>query len=423
MNASCKLYPVPESRTDKIEEIVARFCAAPLTAETVFLRPAYLRGALQREVCDVLMALRRQGIVLSLKSQEVPTSRTGPTLQRWCAKSAAEAANQISGACRSLARYATWCDHWRRGRVDFAAGAVTPVHGLAVIEIAVDATGLHTVPLPTDLPDNAGSVPIAYVALNDVLSLVNELRSLPDLIAYLDARSRLARVFQRRLGDEQLLMHYYLMHNETFDGCDGPDSFLTSLLVTEKDFRRRLALKVDADRSAKAIEYVSNELAMPDPGYATGLDADTLGKFQPGGYLTLQENLCDLRLGDRRALGTALLNVCSNVERLSERGLARQVWLSDTKPDFLYLLVSTRGVARPDLLRSMPMILRAAMAAHRKTRGMAIVDRDGVNFEVALSELPELESDPAVIEVGRKLFGGRKMTTIETSMLPKLVDG
>src|SRR2546425_4864969 len=29
------------SRTAKIEEIAAHFCAAPLTAETVFLRPAY----------------------------------------------------------------------------------------------------------------------------------------------------------------------------------------------------------------------------------------------------------------------------------------------------------------------------------------------------------------------------------------------
>ncbi len=70
------------SRTGKIEEIAARFCGAPLTAETVFLRPAYQRGHFEREVCDLLVAFQQRGIVLSLKSQDDPTSRTGPKLRR-----------------------------------------------------------------------------------------------------------------------------------------------------------------------------------------------------------------------------------------------------------------------------------------------------------------------------------------------------
>ena len=72
-----------ESRTTNFEEIAARFCGMPLAAETVFLGAAYRRGWVEREVCDVLFALRQQGIVVSLKSQEDSGVRTGDELRRW----------------------------------------------------------------------------------------------------------------------------------------------------------------------------------------------------------------------------------------------------------------------------------------------------------------------------------------------------
>jgi hypothetical protein len=49
------------SRPANIERIAALFCSMPLTAENVFLRPARLDGSHgEREVCDVLVALRGQ---------------------------------------------------------------------------------------------------------------------------------------------------------------------------------------------------------------------------------------------------------------------------------------------------------------------------------------------------------------------------
>src|SRR5215470_8952048 len=102
-------------RTAEIEEIAARLCGMPLTAETVFLRPPYQHGQLDREVCDVLIVFRGRGIILSLKSQADPTSRTGPKLERWCGKAARKAARQIAGARRIMATHAFSCEHWRRG--------------------------------------------------------------------------------------------------------------------------------------------------------------------------------------------------------------------------------------------------------------------------------------------------------------------
>ena len=222
------------SRTAEIEEIASRFCGLPLTAESVFLRPAYQHGQFEREVCDLLVAFG-QGIVLSLKSQDDPAARKGPKLQRWCRKKAGEAARQISGARRTMVAHAFWCEHWRRGRVEFGAGAVAPVHALAVIETGPMA--MDTARLPDDVPQSAGDTPITYITLNDTLNLVDQLRSFPDLVAYLDARAKLPIVFRRVIGNERLLLHYYMMCDESFDGCVRPEEFLTYLLVSEADFR------------------------------------------------------------------------------------------------------------------------------------------------------------------------------------------
>jgi hypothetical protein len=405
------------NRTAKIEEIAARFCAAPLTAETVFLRPAYRDGHLEREVCDLLVAFRGQGIVLSLKSQDDPAARNGSKLQRWCKKKAGEAARQISGARRTMEAHPFWCEHWRRGRVDFAAGAVAPVHALAVIETGPTATDTARL---DDLPQSAGDTPITYITLNDALNLVDQLRSFPDLVAYLDARAKLPIVFRRVIGDEQLLLHYYMMCDESFEGCVQPEEFLTHLLVSESEFRRRVEMKREADRGARLIEYIADTLATRNPNYVDGLDPATLARFdameQRLNYLLLQEHLGDLRLADRRALGTAFLELIEGVG--SGPGL-RRAWWTDSKPDFLYLLASVRGLDRPRLLREGPAILQAALAHHGKRQGMLIIERDGESFEVCLAELPE--ADPALVEAASQLFGHLKVITTEPdSLLPRL---
>jgi len=283
----------------------------------------------------------------------------------------------------------------------------------------VSEAATQTARLPDDLPQNAGDIPITYITLNDGLNLVDQLRSFPDLVAYLDARAKLPIAFRRTIGNERLLMHYYMMHDETFDGCVRPEEFLTYLLVSEADFRRRVAMKREADRGARFIEYIADTLATRNPNYADGLDPETLAHFdtmeQRSNYLLLQEHLGDLRLPERRQLGTAFLELIEKVD--SGPGL-RRAWWTDSKPDFLYLLAAVRGIDRPDLLRDGPVILEAALAYHGKRRGMLIIDRDGESFELCLAELPE--ADPALVKAAGRLFGHLKIITTEPdSLLPR----
>ncbi len=99
--------------------------------------------------------------------------------------------------------YPFWCEHRQRGRVAFDAGALSLAHGLAALEVAT-----ARVELPTDLRDHAHRMSIMYISLNDMLNLVVQLRSVPDLATYLDARVRLPVSGRCSVGGEQQLCIY-----------------------------------------------------------------------------------------------------------------------------------------------------------------------------------------------------------------------
>lgn len=74
-------------RTDWAEEFAERFASRPLVHECVFRSAKYLDGTV-KEVCDLLLVLRNEGIILQMKCQEDPLSRSGEKLERWVFKHA-----------------------------------------------------------------------------------------------------------------------------------------------------------------------------------------------------------------------------------------------------------------------------------------------------------------------------------------------
>lgn len=140
----------------------------------------------QKEVCDFLLVLRGDAVLVSMKSQEDPSSRTKDKLRLWTIKNSTNALKQAKGALRTIADRDFWCQHSRRGRVDFKPNSIRVVHVVVLTEVFNDA-----VDLPKELPLLLGGVPVSYLSLNDFLNLINELRAFPDITAYLDARRTL----------------------------------------------------------------------------------------------------------------------------------------------------------------------------------------------------------------------------------------
>jgi hypothetical protein len=89
---------------------------------------------------------------------------------------------------------------------------------------------------------------------------------------------------------------------------------------------------------------------------------------------------------------------------------------TDRKPDFVYVFVSSRGVARSEVLRRSQALLLGALAHYGKNAGIFITDRDGVSYEVGLFANGPLT--PELVEFGRKHFGHLKTTDRTSTLVP-----
>lgn len=373
-----------ERRTEWAERFVELFAGVPLTAECVYFSPQFLDKGVQKEVCDFLIVLRGEAILVSMKSQEDPTARTGDRLSRWTVKNAWGALGQAKGAIRNMGRNPFWCQHRRRGRVDFAPGSIKVIHAVVVTELFNER-----VELPDSFPLAVGDVPVTYLAINDFCNLVDELRTFFDIAAYLDARRVLPARVLRTVGDEKPLFEFYVLNKESFRGCLGYEDARITAAARESDIEMYAYFKSVRDGLGGLIECVSDRLAARLENYAEGLDQNVAAMYDDPAarrnYLLMQEELCDLRLHERRAVGMQLKHVIEKVEKCSEsESMSYGAAYVDSKPDFVYVLVAAKGIDRAEILKRSTLLLRAAMTCYKKPRGMAIVDRDGKNFEVQL---------------------------------------
>jgi hypothetical protein len=371
-------------RTLWAEKFVDSFSSRPLTAECVFHSPQYIDRGKQKEVCDFLLVLRGNAILMSMKSQEDPSSRTGDKLWRWTIKNATNALNQARGALKTIAREPFWCQHSRRGRVDFKQGSIRVAHVVVLTEVFNDA-----IELPDELPLLLGSVPVTYLSSNDFLNLINELRAFPDITAYLDARRTLSDKSLRMVGHEVLFYKYYTLNAGSLTGCGGYADARISSAARDAEWQTVLSAGRSRHTFASIVEYVSDALATRLKNFADGLDAQIIAGFDPAddrrNYLLMQAELCDLRLAERTALGEQFANVIDKVKNSQcTEDMTYMAFYTDSKPDLVYVLVSAKGIDRATILGRSTILLRAAITAYGKDRGLVIADRDGDGFEVQM---------------------------------------
>ncbi len=373
-----------EQRSQMAERFVETFAGVPLTAECVYRSPQFLDKGTQKEVCDFLIVLRDEAILISMKSQEDPAQRSGTKLQRWVVKNAGGALAQAKGALRTIISRKFWCQHPRGGRVDFEPNALRIKHVIVATEIFAER---ETLPATIELEINGN--PVSYLGLNDTCNLINELRTFPDIDDYLKARRTLSTATLRTVGEEKSLFEYYLLNHRMFAGCAGHDDARIVAASKYSDIEVYNYFKPLRDRFAGYVECVSDRLATRLSDHDKNLDPE-IARFYDDprnrkNYRLMQEELCDLRLSERENLGMQLHRLREKIESSKEREcMTYGAVYVDSKPDFVYVVISARGVERIELIKRATLLLSGAMMQYRKVRGMAIADRDGKSFEVQL---------------------------------------
>lgn len=131
----------------------------------------------------------------------------------------------------------------------------------------------------------------------------------------------------------------------------------------------------------------------------------------------MQAELADLRLRERSELGRAFHNAS---ERLGGEtgGFVFMAARLDSKPEWVYIFGSSKQIDRSAVMSRITPLMRGAMAYYDKRRCLLVLDRDGVSFEVALSR-PDFNPTLADFEVGQRLFGHLRVTTIPMELAPE----
>ena len=235
--------------------------------------------------------------------------------ESWARKEAKKAVSQLRGALRTAIGKAIWCDHPRRGRVEFPNGLPKIDHGIVLVEV-LQRVDLE--PEATVLPLDFQGTPISYLSVNDFLNLAVELRTTPELLEYLNARRSLQSPELRVIGDEKSLFEFYLLNDGSLQGVASRADASQAASAQQNKLRRLLMSKTDLDRYSMLLEHVADQLATRNPNYAEGIPPAELAKFEPvfarNTYLKMQGVVANLRLTERAELGRAFHGV---IERLS----------------------------------------------------------------------------------------------------------
>jgi hypothetical protein len=186
--------------------------------------------------------------------------------------------------------------------VDFDASELEPIQAL----VAVEHSG-GVVTLADTEPLTHQGVPFSYFSANDLLNLILELRAFPDLQLYLGARAPLPDETRRAFGGEKLLYQQYLCNEGGFAGWMSFEKAAQVGAERSAVVDRIVAYKRRSDRAAQFVERVADLLSSRLPNYSKDLPPQVASRFDPSNarknYLVLQEELCDLTLLERRAVG------------------------------------------------------------------------------------------------------------------------
>ena len=403
--------PVPQSRTQWAERQAEELLSVPFIAEIVLRSPQMIDGT-QKEVADLLILYKDGNLLTSEKAQEDPLSRNEQKNELWVLKAAKNGVSQFCGALRPSTK-AIWCEHPRRGRIDFPTGLPPISHGIVTVETfrPVDLQAAAA-----DLPLAQGGIPLTYISLSDFLNVAMQLRTVPELLRYLDARRGLPEAALRRVGDEQPIFEFYLLHG-TLKNCRGHEHAREVVEAASEHVNEILERMAEYQHFSSLMENVGHELATRSATCLDGLPADLLAKFDPSekrqNYLLMQEVIADLPLRERAELSRQFARV---IDHLSERqqGYVQAAADIDSRPDWVFVFGASKGWPRVGMLSSMEQTMRAALAYYGKQRCMIIIARDGEGYEVIMTR-PGQTFTPTAADVlnGNKLFGSLRAASVE----------
>jgi hypothetical protein len=200
-----------------------------------------------------------------------------------------------------------------------------------------------------NLPLRYQGTPITYLSLRDFLNIAVELRTAPEVLAYLDARRGLPYTDLRIIGDERALFEFYLLNGGRLEGCAGKADAAVAVAARRNELDRALKSKWEEDQYSGLLEDVADQLATRRQDYAAGLTADALAAYDAPekrtNYLKMQAVIASLGLRERSKLGRAFQGTMEKRDSSGDGFTYGALHLTPSPNGCLYL-VPARGLSR-----------------------------------------------------------------------------
>lgn len=240
----------------KYEKLLTKLISEPLLYDFVHLGPKIKNNKYNKALCDLLIEDEPIAIIVELKTQNDEITRQGRNQINWTSNQIKKAIRQVNGGIRNLNLVDIICNNPKRGKIIFTKNQLEPKHGIIIIDYNSEPYILNS-----NIENRTKrNIPLHYFTFNNFVWLCKQLKTLPDLLEYLNERSKIPLWARPRLNDENNIYAYYLMNKCKFEYTNQLKDFENCWNTLTTEYKDKYLGKLNEDQEAKQFDLILNEL-------------------------------------------------------------------------------------------------------------------------------------------------------------------
>ena len=384
---------------------LANILSFPLLMDFVQLKPSCKEGKKDRELCDLLVEMNLKAVAIELKTQDKDKAKVERNDKNWAKKQLTKGARQINGALRSLEENLIKATHPFRGEMIFQPNSLQPLYGLVIVDYDFEPFEIDK-----NLPrrSNVKKIPMHYFSYNDFIIICQKLMTLPDLLDYLEHRSKVPAWATPNLNDEKNFYAYYLVNPNKISYDIQKEDYKDYWKKLEGEFLENYNQKVFEDQKVKAFNEILNILSTVEP-INTGIEpkyVSTITQLDDPNRLEVTRILNSVNRVYRREFVTKMFEKIENAEKKKSGWSYFALRTEDENTFFLFLASKSKREDRKKelefLAHCLNTLTKARIIVGIATEGKDVPDGRSFDF-IYLEDFLE-DYDPEFLKEARKYF-------------------
>lgn len=356
-----------------LEQIIADFNSHFFMNDFVFLNPKYVKGGSEKELCDLLLVLNDDCIVVSVKGTD-GRHRSDAKLRNWLVKKTSQGSKQAKGGINSLKKVSfTGRNLWNE---EFGPDTLKAICGLTLLECSQQPFGS----IEYEIRQPESGVPLHVLSLNDFLNVVNWLGSIWDVFDYFSKRADVSQSFTGINQEQALLGYYTLARKKDVKGFLAEDKE-ELYAMHNLHLMENLDCYEERDRVAGFVNAIVHELHTRHPAIESYMPPEFIGNVEPlekrSAYLEMAAMLNALPASNKVYVGQSIESMLKDLRHTGQAGCFA---FKPSVRQFVLVFACFSKVSRTERIRKLHSMLPGALYQYRVKEGLGVaLDADDSN--------------------------------------------